>query len=423
MLDVFSTNNPLLELLIAVLLGAFLGLHREMAAQKSVKNKTFMGLRTMMLLCFMGAFSTLFPSLPSLPIVFFGALFLLVAIAYAHGSFVKDKIGITLELSALMTFWIGVLVGWEYQILAILVTLFLAAIDAFRKSLHHFAETLEQGEWFGAFELLALSGAVLPFLPRTAVDPWGIFVPFNIWLLVMLISGIGFVGYFLIKYLGARGSIPLIGFLGSVVSSTATTISLAEQSTRYKMYSIFAGGILIAIATMQLRAIVEIVLVGTGGFSAFLSVPAAIAFSSALCAAYFFLQSKREVHWWSKEPKVSYTSPFRLGPALKFALLFVVVLFALAFGQKYFGASGAYVTAFFSGLIDIDAIILSSLEAVRAGGISHEVAQNSMAIAIFCNTLVKIGFVAVLGGKELFKRVAGSIVFVTAIGAGAFFLL
>lgn len=383
-----------------------------------------MGLRTMMLLAFMGTFSTLFPEIPYLPIVFFGALAMLVGIAYAQGSFIKGKIGITIELSALIIFWIGVLVGKEYQVLAILITLFLAGIDAFRQSLHNFAKTLEQKEWFGAFQLLAFSGAVLPFLPRVPIDPWGIFVPFNIWLLVILISGIGFVGYFLIKYLGPKGGIPLVGFFGSIVSSTAVTISLAEQSKQYKMHDIFAGGILIAIATMQIRAIIEILLLGSKEFWPFLIVPGSIALASGAGATHFLLNYKKNLHWWKSKPhSLELNSPFRIGPALKFGLLFVAVLFALSLGQQYFGNSGAYVTALLSGAVDIDAIILSSLEAARLGELPIPVAQTSIAIAIFFNTIVKVGYVAVLGNRELLKKVAPSIGIVTAVGAIVFLFL
>lgn len=424
MFESFSFSYPIVKLVIAVLLGAFMGLRREMDAQNSEKHRSFMGLRTMTLLCLMGTFSTLLENIPYLPVVFFGAILLLVVVAYAHGSFVMDRIGMTTELSAIMAFWIGVLVGYEHQVLAILLTLFLASISAFKENLHKFVKTLNPKEWFGAFQLLALSGAVLPFLPREPIDPWGVLVPFNVWLLVMLISGIGFVGYFLIKYLGAKGGIPLTGFLGSIVSSTAVAISMANQSKETKLNDIFAGGILIALGTMQVRVVIEILLIGTSDFHKFLIVPLAMALASLIGAVYFFFRSNKKHHWWSPQAEtVKLESPFEIGPALKFGLVFVVIIFALALGQKYLGDSGVYAAAFLSGLIDIDAIVLSSLESVKLGELSQVVAQNSIAIALIVNTIIKVAYIAVLGAYSLLGRVASGVGVVTAIGAVTLFLL
>ncbi len=415
-------TGPISSLLIASFLGAFLGLWREMQDQKKNRN-SFMGLRTMTILCLLGTLSTLFPQFPFLPLIFFGAITSLVVIGHAHGNFVMNRIGMTSELSALLVFFIGVLVGFEQQTLAILLTVFLGGMNAFRDVLHKFAKTLEVHEWMGLFQLVALSGAVLPFLPRTAIDPWGVFVPFTIWLLVILISGIGFVGYFLIKYLGARGGIPLTGFLGGLVSSTAVTISMATRSRETNLPRIFTGGILIALATMQLRVVVEILILGSSDFFSFLIIPILMSVVSSAFAGYFFWKSKSKRTSFFKRPeRVKLKSPFEIIPALKFGLIFIGVLFMLALGQRYFGSSGVYAAAFLSGVVDIDAIVLSSLESVRLGELTSVVAYNAIAVALFTNTLVKVGYVGIMGSRGVFRKVAFSTVLVTLVGIGVFFL-
>jgi len=414
--EIFS--QPIFKFLIAALLGAFLGLRREIDAQKFSREKNFAGLRSTILLAAIGAISTFF-SIKFLPIIFFAAILILIAISHAHGSFVEKKIGITTELSALLIFWIGVLVGENQQILAILLTIFLAVLNAFKKNLHKFAKNLTPIEWTGALQFLILSGAVLPFLPQNPVDPFGILVPFKIWLLVILISGIGFLGYFLIKYFGARGGIPLLAFLGSTVSSTAVSMSLAAQSRKFFSPEIFAMGIFIALGTMQMRVVGEIFLLGGAQFfDQFLLVPFSMSVSSFLVAFYFF---KKKVRTKIK-PEIKIEQPFEILPALKFGAIFVLVLFAIAIGQKFFGDSGVYAASFFSGFIDVDAIVLSSIESVRLGEIPLPVAQNSIAISLFINTLVKIFFVATLGSKKLMQKIFGGVFFTTAVG-GIFFLL
>lgn len=413
----------MVEILSAALLGAFLGLRREMDAQESKKHVSFMGLRTMSLLAVLGTFSTQFPNWTALPLVFFASIAILVAIAYAHGSFQLNRIGLTTELSALMTFWIGVLIGYQQQTFAILLTLFLASLNAFKDPMHAFVKTLTHKEWLGALELLALSGAILPFLPQEPIDPWGVFIPFNVWLLVILISGIEFVGYFLVKYFGVRGGVPLTAFLGSIVSSTAVTIGLSDQATRSKLKNVFVGGILLATATMQVRVAGEILLLGPQYFYKFLIVPIIMAVVSSLAGIYFFIRSDKSPHEISMESqRGKIKSPFEIFPSLKFGLIFVIILFALVLGQRYLGHVGVYGAAVLSGVIDIDAIVLSSLESLSLGEVSSHVAQGAITAALFTNTIVKIIYVAILGTRQLVMKLIPPILLVVGIGATVFWL-
>jgi len=70
----------------------------------------------------------------------------------------------------------------------------------------------------------------LPLLPNRPIDPLGLVNPFQIWLVVVLVSGIGFAGYILMKAFGASRGIKLTGILGGLAGSTATTISFSSAS-------------------------------------------------------------------------------------------------------------------------------------------------------------------------------------------------
>ncbi len=417
MFEPLSTNNPIVVLFIAAMLGAFLGIRRQMAAKKS-KHKSFMGLRTMTLLSTMGAISTLFPKeMPYLPVVFFVGLIALITIVYANGAFNFKRIGLTSELTAFIVFWIGVLVGLEQQILAILLTIFIAILNGFKTQLHSFAGTLKPSEWTGALQLLVISGAVLPFLPRDPIDPWGAIIPFNIWLLVILISGIGFLGYFLTKFLGAKGGIPMTGFLGAIVSSTAVTTSMATQSKQSKLTGIFSVGILIAVATMQLRVVIEILLWGDGQINiTTILVPLAMSIVAALFSVYFFKITSKNHNLSAIKSDVKLESPFELMPALQFGLAFIVVLLALSISKQHLGSSGIYMTSILSGFVDVDAIVLSTLESVKNGKMEAKTAENAISLAIFMNTLIKIVYVAILGSKKLIKKIAISLSITCLIG-------
>jgi uncharacterized membrane protein (DUF4010 family) len=423
MSELFSFSNPIIQLLTACLLGGFLGMRREIDTKRFTVNNEFMGFRSLSLIALVGTVSTFFPSLPYLPVVFFSALIILMTIAYYHGRFKLGIYGMTTELSSLCVFWIGVLLGQgpSGAFPAIIVTMFLAIINAYKYSLHDFIRTLTKTEWSGALQLGFISAIVLPLLPTVAIDPFGVFVPFKVWLLVVLISGIGFIGYFLVKYLGFRGGVPLIGFLGSITSSVAVTVSMSNQSKKFNFPNIFAGGVMIALATMQLRVVGVVFFLGTEALRLFLFIPALM---SLVCYAfgfyYSFVLSKKSHSDKLDKNIMKLQSPFELGPALKFGVIFVSVLFALALGQKYLGESGVYVAAVLSGVVDVDAIVLSSLEALKLGELSTAVAKNSILLAVFVNTLTKSAFVYFLATRDLFYRVTIGVLAASLVGGIAF---
>lgn len=425
--ELLNPGNPIYQLVVALLLGGFIGLRREIDHHQQ-RKPSFMGFRTMALIAMLGTVSTFFPDLVYLPAVAFGGLMVLVAIAYAHGNFKMNLIGMTSEMVALIMFWIGVLVGYEQQIIAIILAIIVGSLNAFKEELHRFAGTFSPQEWSGALQLLAVSAAVLPFLPRTTIDPWEVFVPFNIWFLVVLISGVGFLGYFLTKYFGLKGGIPLTAFLGSIVSSTAVTTAMAAQSKTLKLTGIFTVGVMIAHATMNLRVAAEIWLWGQGVLGhKILMVPLVMSLVATAVALYFWWLTSKNHNFAKRGTKISsqveLKSPFEIGPALKFGGIFILVLFSLAIGKKYLGDSGVYAAALFSGFVDVDAIVLSTLESAKLGELDKQVATNAIILAIFVNTLVKIFYVYLLGSRKMLKKVSLGTLFIVACGFVAFVLI
>lgn len=412
-----ASQERLYAVVLAALFGAFLGLRREISAQVSSKNRSFMGLRTMTLLSVLGAISTFFPDLPYLPVVMFGAIVTLTALAYANGSFNLNRIGMTTELSAFMIFWVGALVAEGMTNTAILITVLLAFNNAYKQEFASFARTMNIREWRGVLQLIIVSGLILPLLPREAIDPWGVFNPFETWFLVILISGIGFVGYFLIKYFGSRAGVPLASLLGGLVSSTAVTFAMSGKSKNQKLKGLFSAGILIALVTMQLKVFIYLLSLSKGvDLSAKIyALPIVL---SLLCGAgaffYFMTKGKertREFSWHKgtddkPEKDLKVESPFELVPAMKFGLLYIGLLIILHLAQKSFGDSGVYGAAVLSGALDIDSIVLASLREAGSGNLALPVAENAIAIAILCNTLIKVAYVRFLGASYLFKEVA-----------------
>ena len=61
----------------------------------------------------------------------------------------------------------------------------------------------------------------------------------------------------------------------------------------------------------------------------------------------------------SAEEEVNFSNPFELGSAIKFGLLFTLILVVVKIAQIYLGNTGIYLASALSGLADVDAITLS----------------------------------------------------------------
>ncbi len=425
-MEIFKQNPEILRILIATLLGAFLGLRREMAALDSKKDRSFMGFRTMVLICLSGAVSTFFPLMPWLPAVFFLGLIVFLGIAYYNGAVNMHRIGITSEFSAIVMFWIGVLCGYDQYLIAVIVTVLLGSLNAFKSDLQEFTKTLTISEWKGALQLLILSGILLPFLPQTAVDPWEVLVPYNVWLLVMLISGIGFTGYFLVKYFGARGGIPLTALLGATVSSTAVTTSIASQSKKLKILNMFSCGLLIALATMQFKIAAIIWALAEPDMKSVALIPLAMGCASSIMGALFWFKSfksKDESRIAEKGIQSQLNQPFELKPALFFGVVFILVLAAITFAQKMFGDTGVYGAAILSATVDIDAIVLSTIESAKLGDLDNNIANKAIVMSIIVNTLVKLVYLFFFKAYDLLKRVLIPVIISAGVGIMVLFLI
>jgi len=79
-------------------------------------------------------------------------------------------------------------------------------------------------------QFVAITGVVLPLVPDRAFGPFGAFNPYETWLMVVLISGLGFIGYIAMRLLGTRAGLLVTSLLGGLASSTASTLAFSRRS-------------------------------------------------------------------------------------------------------------------------------------------------------------------------------------------------
>jgi uncharacterized membrane protein (DUF4010 family) len=264
-------------------------------------------------------------------------------------------------------------------------------------------------------KLLAATFIVLPLLPTTAVDSWGVLKPRPLWTLVILIAALSLVGYVATRALGPQRGTALTGLSGGLVSSTAVTLAFARQSREEggKSDDALAGGLLLAWAVMGVR-IVVIAAVLFAPLVRPLLLPFGAMTVVTLGAAALFL---RRAH--AQEPaaagEVALKNPFSLTSATKFGLLFAVVLVVVAAVERYFPGRGYYVVAALAGLPDVDAITLSMAGLARGGGVDLATAAGALVVAALANTFLKCGMVVATASGRLRRSmvtVTGALVLV-----------
>lgn len=413
------------NLLIALALGALIGLEREYARYRK-KGHDYAGIRTFPLIALFGALSAYFSDIfnPWILVVGIILIGILIVISYF---LVNEKTrqyhGATSEVAGFLTFFIGVITYINELRLAVALTIIITIILYARSILHHFAERITKHELSGTLKFAVIAFIILPFLPNQSYGPYEFFNPFMIWLMVVFVCGISFVGYILMKWFGEKG-IELAGILGGIVSSTAVTSSFAERSKREtKIFKALALGVILANGVMFFRILVEVLVLNSALFLKLIP-PMLILAAATVVFAYFLWRNIQKVKEASGKikGKIQLSSPFSLGPALKFGAFFAVILALAKLGYIFFSTKGIYLASFLSGFADVDAITVT-LSQLALDNIEVEVARNGIIIAVLTNIAVKGGIAYLFGSRKFGWTILAFFLFLALLGAGMIFLL
>jgi uncharacterized membrane protein (DUF4010 family) len=399
---------------IALLIGALVGLERE-HRKPAQGSSAIPGIRTFTLMALVGAVAAWMSREFATPWILVGAT-LGVAATIVAGYVVQarrdpESIGLTTELAGLAVCLLGALTVIGSASLAVALAIVVSALLAFKQPIHSLARKLGPDDIYAVLKLLIATFIVLPVLPDRTIDPWGALNPYKLWLLVILISGMSLVGYVATRWLGAERGLAVTGFTGGFASSTAVTLSFARRSRELATTggadagSALATGILLAWLVMVGRIVVLVAVVHRDLLRAIL-LPVIVMGAATLVMAvvFHFRRPNSSAVAPTSANAVPLENPFSLTAAVKFALLFAVVLLVVKVVQRYYPGSGLYLVAFLAGLTDVDAITLSMAEYAKGGGLADKAAM-AIIIAALSNTLVKAGLVVGLGSGTLRGRI------------------
>lgn len=416
--------EPWWRFAVALSIGALVGLEREFAQQKE-GEPDFAGIRTFSLVALLGAVAASltqeFESL-SIALVAFGGLILLAVAGYI-GDVIRtmEEEGITTEVSVMLAYLLGAMVVWDKAEIAISLAVVIALLLSLKGSLHEAIRRMHAEDLRVTLQFGLVAAVVLPLLPNRAIDPMGVINPFQVWLLVVFISGIGFAGYVLMKILGTEHGINLTGLLGGLVSSTATSLSFATRSKETPSLSgHFAQAIVITSSVMFPRVAIE-VLVVYPSLLRYVIMPLAAMLVTGIIVVLIMWRRHRLTDERSDEKAVNLANPLKLSTAIMFGLVFAVVLIVVEIAQGFFGTTGVYIASIITGLTDVDAITLSVSELASNGQLPSQVAGTAIVIATLTNTFAKAGIAYSVGSTQLRRviiRAFGAIVVVGAVSAG-----
>lgn len=481
-----SLESIISRILLTIALGAFIGLGRDYnlssdtADSDKTKNKNSQdkksvearqkfafiksavpasglgGLRTYILISLLGAVSGVAAAneMGYIALLFGGAIILFLIVSFVLNYFDKNTFGLTTEVSILLTFVLSFLMLASEIDVRLLSALFI--VNAFVLSIKTETKALvskfSRKEVVDTAKFALFSIVVWQFLPDVnyslAQIPYvgefftsilgddftnamNFFNPNRLWLIVVLISGMNFLGYFLIKVLGRNKGLNVVGLLGGFVSSTTVTQGFAAGTKLIKSEEAtvpFVKAVLLANAVSFIRALTIIAVVNVAFIEHIWMPMAAFGLVFLIYFLHLTFSSKKkegkiqaEILSTSKNKSlkrlgITFDSPFSFRPALLFGVIFVTVIIFTHTALYYFGNGGLIISSAVSAITGLDAIIINASSFAGSGEVAYSTAAFALTLAAGVNLLVKGIYAAMLGNRHYKIKVLR--IFAIAIVAG-----
>ncbi len=376
--------TPQLRFIVALALGFLVGLERESSKSKQ-KKIVLGGIRTYPIISMLGFGCAWLYHIGVQAILPIGLIAVsgLTAISY----FTKvqtERLGVTSEVTALVTFIVGALAFlvdiWASMALGIINTILLSE----KSRLEEMVEKLDRVEFLAVLKFLLVTLIILPVLPDKDYTTFNL-NPSKIWKIVIIVSSLGFIGYFLSKRFGDHIGFRLSGLVGGIVSSTAVAIAYGRMAQKNSTISKNAlQGSLIASSVMYLRILILILIISPSiaiNLVWQLIILSLIGFG----LSFYKIKTHSGKSYFNKESQ-SLQNPFEIRPALMFAILFIVLSVITGWVKMYFGKSGVLTLSAIVGVTDIDPFILSLIGSSNFG---INIIVSGILLAMMSNTIMK----------------------------------
>lgn len=400
-------------------LGALVGLERQWDEQsRDPEARVPAGLRTFALWGILGTLCAYFAA-ELHPMVFAAGLIAIALWTAAHIGFRSQEpggAGLTTAAGSATVYLVGGLAYAGQWKLAVMLTVVLLILLAGKTTIHGLSRKFTAADVRMALQFLAVTGVILPLVPDQDFGPYGAFNPRSVWMMVVIVSGLGFAGYVAVRMLGPSLGIALTGIAGGLASSTATTLSMSRASReRPDLAGDYSLAIIVACTVMLWRVGVLVFAVSPALAMALLPDLAAMSVPGVGCALWQVFRRRP-----SPAREEAYKNPLSLRIALQFAALYAIVVLVVKAAEASFGEAGLLAASFLSGLTDLDAIALSLANLFGSGNQSANFLIACIVLAAVANSATKLGLAWVLGEPGLRRRVAALLGATILVGLGLF---
>jgi uncharacterized membrane protein (DUF4010 family) len=403
---------------VAAFGGAAIGLERQWSGHAIGPYARIGGIRTFTLLGIVGgAAGWLWLQ---------GAAALGAAIALGAGALIvagyaavsrSDPDGTT-EIAGFVVLAAGALAGAGQMRLASAMIALSALLLVEKSRLHAAIARLDDAGVRAGVRFAVMAVVVLPLLPEGPFGPWGGIRPRELWMWVLLFSGISFAGFILRRAVGEKRGDLVAGLVGGLVSSTSVTFLFARASRDHPARGrTLAFGLIAACAVMIVR-----ILAATAVLNPRLSLASlpylAPPLLATIVATVIGLRSGRARDGAVRGP----SNPLELGAALQMALVFQIVLFVVHEVGRSYGGVGLAITGAVLGLTDMDALTISMAKSADTDAALHAGAV-AIAVGVLSNTLFKMAVAGFVGRGALRTVVPAALALSAAASAAALLLI
>ena len=385
------TWQALQPFLVALAIGLLLGFERE----RSHKRTLPAGSRSFALLSLLGAVAATFG--PWAVITGLAGVTALMALAYFRTS--TEDPGTTTEIAAVVAFLLGAL-AYDRPGIAVALAVVVVGLLVSKSRIHRFArDIVTEVEMEDAIKFFVVAFVVLPLLPNQPMGPYGVLNPAKVWLLVVLLTGIGWLGYVGVRALGAERGLMVTGLAGGFVSASATTASMGRLSRTAGVRAPLASALAASLATF-VQLLIVIGYVDPAVLRRLWPPVLAAALVLVVVAGYVYRGARRDNHAAPAADGTPEGRPFALKPALLLAAVLVFALLVGRWGADVLGPRGAVLGAFGAGLADAHAGSVAAASLAAKGDISVSTALLAIAAALGSNLLVKCALAFSSGGRS-----------------------
>jgi uncharacterized membrane protein (DUF4010 family) len=406
----------LARLALALAIGLFIGIERERRRKEA-------GLRTFAFVAALGAVGGLLGE--SYSLLALGLVGILVIFLNIETIRTNEGAEITTSAALLVTAFIGLLAGQGHTFTPTALGVATAALLAWKEPLAGFSRMLTEAELRSAILLAILAFVAYPVLPAASIDPWGLIQPRPAWITVLLIAGLGFTNYVLLKLYGARG-IELTGFLGGLVNSTVTVTELTQRAQTYGdvLAEATYRSIIFATAAMLVRNAVILGMLAPIVLLASI-IPLGLMLLGAVLAGSIYPKRQRDkvAADDTTQPPASpalaaLQSPFSFSAALKFGAIFLAIEVAGTLAQNGLGQFGFYAVSVGGGLVSSASAVASAANLASARTLPAHVAATGAVLASMMSALINLPLVVRLGkDRGLTSRIALALCGIVVLGA------